>query len=99
MNIMELQDHQEKVDVVSINKFLNTFPRKDLEFKRNTSGHESESCWIEILNNKTPNTLIGVFYRHPSNKKLRRKAKKLLFVVILTSICYSITKMNMLTPF
>ena len=76
---------------VYINKFLNTVPRKDLEFKINTNDHECESCWVEILNDKTPNILIGVIYRHPSKQdtdfnetlkitlqKLKKENKKII---------------------
>ena len=46
-------------------------PRKDLEFQIKESGCETENCWIELINEKGPNVLIGVFYRHPSkNNKI-----------------------------
>ena len=74
---------------VYINKFLNTVPRNGLEFKINTNDHEFESCWVEILNDKTPNILIGVIYRHPSKdefnehikitlQKLKKENKKII---------------------
>ena len=55
-------------------------PRKDLEFQIKESGCETENCWIELINEKGPNVLIGVFYRHPSknNKIFEEKLKKVL---------------------
>ena len=57
-------------------------PRKDLEFNISKTGSETESCWIELVNNSGPNILVGVFYRHPSSvnddfiKKLKSTLKK-----------------------
>ena len=47
---------------------MTTIPRKDLGFKIEVSDSQTENCWIEIVNDKGPNTVIGVFYRHPSNQ-------------------------------
>ena len=41
-------------------------PRKDLEFQIKDPGCETESCWIELVNEKGPNVVVGVIYRHPS---------------------------------
>ena len=41
---------------VYINESLNVTSRKDL------------GCWVELTTNKTCNTLVGVFYRHPSEQ-------------------------------
>ena len=68
---------------VYVNELLNPIPRKDLEFKINENSHESESCWVELINNKGPNTLLGTFYRHPSkqdstfNENLKKVLQKL----------------------
>ena len=64
-------------------------PRKDLEFQISDIGLETETCWIELVNDSGPNMLIGVFYRHPSKnnpifmdklkitlKKINREKKK-----------------------
>ena len=74
---------------IYVNDDLNSIPRKDLEYKINVNEEESESCWIEIINKKSANILVGVFYRHPSKqnsifnesletifKKLRKEKKK-----------------------
>ena len=68
---------------------LTPIPRKDLEFKISASGHETENCWIELINNSGANILVGVFYKHPSKtneiflnklkttlKKVNRERKK-----------------------
>ena len=38
---------------------MTTIPRKDLEFKIKVFDSQTESCWIEIVNAKGPNTVIG----------------------------------------
>ena len=58
-------------------------PRHDLEFQITDPGCETETCWIELVNNSGPNILIGVFYRHPSRnnhnfaEKLKTTLKKI----------------------
>ena len=54
--------------------------RKDLEFQIKDPGCETETCWIELINEKGPNTLVGVFYRHPSrdNQIFQEQLKKTL---------------------
>ena len=47
---------------------LTPTPRKDLEFKIEEKGAESETHWVELAADAGPSTLIGVFYRHPSAK-------------------------------
>ena len=49
-----------------INEDLNYIERKDLNFKFKESGEECESIWIELLNLKKPNTVIGTIYCHPT---------------------------------
>ena len=39
--------------------------RTDLHFTYHNDENEIQNCWIEILNKKEPNTIIGVYYRHP----------------------------------
>ena len=41
---------------------LNFKPRKDLEIYEKK---ELESCFVEIINKKTSNEIVGVIYRHP----------------------------------
>lgn len=47
---------------------ITTIPRKDLEFEITDYDAQTENFWIEIVNEKGSNTVVGVFYRHPSNK-------------------------------
>ena len=47
---------------------LSPIPRADLEFKIEEKNCEAENHWIELNMESGPNTLIGVFYRHPSGK-------------------------------
>ena len=49
-----------------INKDLNYIERKDLNFKFKANDEECESFWVELLNLNSPDTLLGVIYRHPS---------------------------------
>ena len=51
-----------------INEDLNYIERKDLNFKFKESDEECESIWIELINLKKPNRLIGTIYRHPTKK-------------------------------
>jgi exonuclease III len=51
-----------------ISESLSPTPRKDLEFKIEEKGAESECHWLELTSNTTSNTVIGVIYRHPSGK-------------------------------
>ena len=50
---------------IYLNKDLNYIPRKDLNVSLADTSFEIETCWIEIINNNKPNTLVGVVYRHP----------------------------------
>ena len=74
-----------------IKSTLSTIPRKDLSFKVIDRDAQSESHWIEIINDSGPNTIIGVVYCHPSNtnekfldnmktslKKIKKENKKTL---------------------
>ena len=49
-----------------IHKDLKPLPRPDLDFKIFKDKQEGESCWVEIINDKSPNIIVGVIYRHPS---------------------------------
>ena len=56
---------------IYIHKELNSLPRPDLEFKLFKEDEEFESYWIELINDESPNVIIGSIYRHPSgNDKL-----------------------------
>ena len=51
----------------------------DLDMRYFDKKNEFQSCWIEILHEKQPNILIGVYYRHPkksSNEIFIEKLKK-----------------------
>ena len=51
-----------------IHNSLSPTPRPDLEFKIEDIGSECESCWLELISDNSPNTIVGVIYRHPSKK-------------------------------
>ena len=38
---------------------------EDLDLTYHDDENRFQSCWIEILNKKEPNTINGVYYRHP----------------------------------
>ena len=70
---------------------LTPIPRSDLDFKITDTGQETEACWVELVNTKGANTVIGTVYRHPSKnntlffynlkktlKKLNREKKKII---------------------
>ena len=48
--------------ILYISDNLNFKPRKDLEIY---VSKELESCFVEIINKKTSNEIVGVIYRHP----------------------------------
>ena len=45
---------------------INFKSRKDLEITYSDEDYEHQCSWIELLNEKKPNMLVGVHYRHPS---------------------------------
>ena len=51
--------------ILYISEKLNFKPRKDLEIY---VSKELESSFVEIVNNKTSNDIVGVIYRHPKMK-------------------------------
>ena len=51
-----------------VKETLTPTPRKELNFKIEEIGAESETHWIELSAEVGPSTLIGVVYRHPSAK-------------------------------
>ena len=84
-----------------VEKGLKFKSRRDLDLAYHDDDNEFQSCWIEILNKKEPNTIIGVYYKHPKGnsndifnikldgtiKKLKIIKKQKLYVVILIIIC------------
>ena len=48
---------------VYVNESLNFTPRTDLNRRIQENDNEFESCWIELINTNTCNTLIGTYYR------------------------------------
>ena len=48
-----------------VKKGLKFKSRQDLDLTYHDDENEFQSCWNEILNEKEPNTIIGVCYRHP----------------------------------
>ncbi len=51
-----------------ISDSLSSAPRTDLDFKIEDRDAQSECQWLELISATGPNTIIGVFYRHPSGK-------------------------------
>ena len=51
-----------------VRESLSPNPRTDLEFKITDRDAQAENYWFELINDSGPNTLVGVFYRHPSGK-------------------------------
>ena len=47
---------------------INFKPIKDLEITYSDEDHEFHCSWIELLNEKRPNILVGVYYKHPKRK-------------------------------
>ena len=67
-----------------VKKGLKFKSRKDLDLIYHDGENEFQSYWIEILNEKEPNIVIGVYYRHPQknsknifNTKLDGAIKKI----------------------
>ena len=54
---------------------MNFIPRTDLNRRIQENDNGFESCWIELINTKTCNTLIGTYYRHPSDHDSIFKSK------------------------
>ena len=59
-------------------------PRKDLDLQVYDDKNEYQSKWIEIIDSKKVNTLVGVYYRHPKktsddtfNNDLKKTLKKI----------------------
>ena len=51
--------------------------RTDLEMSFKNENNEFQSSWIEIINNPTPNIIIGCYYRHPKKQRnIHRKTKR-----------------------
>ena len=46
-------------------KELKYVQRKELDITFKGEDNEFQSCWIEIQNEHSLNTLIGTYYRHP----------------------------------
>ena len=72
-----------------IKNTFNKNPRNEFDFKIEDQGAQSECHWEELISDKGPNILLGVFYRHPSHradkflaqldttlKKVKRENKK-----------------------
>ena len=49
-----------------INSDLNYIPRKDLDQRIKNGNSETEMKWIEIVEEKGTNKIIGIIYRHPN---------------------------------
>ena len=49
--------------ILYVSNKLNFKPRKDLEIYEKK---ELESCFVEIINKKSSNDIVGVIYRHPN---------------------------------
>ena len=49
-------------------KELKYVQRKELDITFKGEDNEFQSCWIEIQNEHSLNTLIGTYYRHPKKR-------------------------------
>ena len=49
-----------------VKKGLKFKSRRDLHLTYHNDENEFQNCWIEILIEKEPVTIIGVYYRHPT---------------------------------
>ena len=47
---------------------INFKPRKDLEITYSDDDNEFQCSWIELLNEKRPHILVGLYYRHPKKR-------------------------------
>ena len=66
-------------------KGINYIPRPDLDNKIKNGNSEIEMKWIEIVEEKNRNKIIGVIYRHPHKKDID-------FIPKLTDILNKIKK-------
>ena len=53
-----------------INKDLDYIPRNGLDSQFHKVNSEFEMKWIEVIEEKNCNKIIGVIYRHPNNKDI-----------------------------
>ena len=66
---------------------LDYIPRTDLDIRTKNGNSEFEMKWVEIIEGKSRNKIIGIIYRHPNNKDIDIN-------VALSKILQSITKEN-----
>ena len=72
-------------------KLINFKPRKYLEMTYYDEDNEFQCSWIELLNEKRLNTLVGVYYRHP------KKQSDILFLLKLKETIYNNNKVTVVT--
>ena len=68
---------------IYIKKYISYRLREDLNIKCKDTRNEFECLWIEVINKKTDNIIIGLNYRHPrytDNKYLNYLAKTLKII-------------------
>ena len=60
---------QNSACVVYVKDNINFIRRNDLSLSFKEGNHEFETLFIEIINSKTPNVIIGTIYRHPQRER------------------------------
>ena len=66
---------------------LDYIPRNDLDIKTKNGNSEFEMKWIEIIEEKDKNKILGIIYRHPNNKDID-------FNIALSDLLQKIVKEN-----
>ena len=66
---------------------LDYIPRNDLDIKTKNGNSEFEMKWMEIIEEKDKNKILGTIYRHPTNKDID-------FNIALSNLLQKIVKEN-----
>ena len=69
-------------------------PQNDLNLTLRDEYTEFRCCWIDILNEKNPNILLGVYYRHPIKNSADIFVEKLKDTLTLLRNCNKITMIS-----
>ena len=80
INLDILEEYQTYYEVKenSLKSSCGFYVREDIKFKPPNNlkltcfdeYNEFQCCWIEVVNEKNPNILLGVYYRHPKKIEL-----------------------------
>ena len=57
---------------------LDYIPRNDLDIETKNGNSEFEMKWIEIIEEKDKNKILGIIYRHPNNKDIDFNIQKIV---------------------